>query len=50
MQEQLIDYIQVEIYLEEIRNNPEDRDPQLDELVKLYHFQQQLIKEWNSNQ
>ena len=43
MQDQIIDFIQIELYLEEIRYNPADRDPQMDELVKLYRFQQELL-------
>lgn len=50
MQDQLIDFVRIELYIEEIRYNPEDRDPKLDELVKLYRFQQALITQWHKEQ
>ncbi|CAN5566828.1 hypothetical protein BH10CYA1_BH10CYA1_60010 [soil metagenome] len=45
MLDQLIDIAQIELYIEEIRYNPENRDPRLDELVQLYRFQQELISQ-----
>lgn len=42
MDDYLIDAEQVELYLEELRHNPADRDPRLDELVELYMFQTRL--------
>lgn len=42
MHDNLIDVDQIELYLEELRRNPADRDPRLDELVELYTFQHNL--------
>lgn len=46
MNDQLIDAIQVELLLEEIRYNPENEDERARELITLYRFQQQLIRHW----
>jgi hypothetical protein len=46
MQDQLIDAIQIELLLEEIRYNPENEDERARELIALYRFQQQLIRRW----
>jgi hypothetical protein len=46
--DKLIDAVQVELYLEELRRNEEDRDEELDELVRLYELQQELIRDWES--
>lgn len=46
MPERHIDPVTVELYLEEIRHNPADRDPALDELVELYRLQERLIERY----
>jgi hypothetical protein len=42
------DPIQIEFLLEEIRMNPENEDDWARELLSLYRFQQNLIKQWEA--
>lgn len=43
----LIEYAeQIELYRLEVDHNPEDACPELDELRRLYEFQQLLINQW----
>jgi len=42
----LIDPLQVECIIEEIRMNPENEDEWARELIELYRFQQALIEQW----
>jgi len=45
MTDKLIDPIQVELLLEEIRYNPSEEDEWAKELIRLYRFQQALIRQ-----
>lgn len=46
MNDQLIDPIQIELLQEEIRMDPRNEDRRTKELIKLYKFQQMLIRQW----
>ena len=48
MSEQQIDPVQIEMLLEEIRQDPANEDEWARELIRLYRFQQALIKQWES--
>jgi len=46
MHDQLIDPVQVELLIEEIRRDPANEDDWAKELITLYNFQQELIRKW----
>ena len=48
MSEQQIDPVQIEMLLEEIRQDPANEDEWARELIRLYRFQQALIKQWEA--
>jgi len=50
LQDSIIDPVQIELLEEEIKRDPENDDSFARELIKLYRFQQSLIRRWENGE